>query len=244
MTKTGSRRARLPAPPREAASKSASKSTIGSRGRSGRTARLELPPRPRPRRTHAERRAETRTKILDAVVDAIADLGVQRTTAQVIAQRAGVTWGAVQHHFGDKDALLLAVLEDSFNRFAERVGDIAVAGSTIGERASLFVDGAWEHFRSRYFRSTFEILLNVLGREEHAGAVDWRLRMARAWDGVWSRIFADVRVSRSRSLAVQHFTISALSGLAQTMMLAGSQARAPRQELEMLKDALARGLAS
>lgn len=70
-------------------------------------------------------------------------------TAQTITARAGVTWGAVQHQFGGKDELLLAVLEDSFHRFAERIAGIAVAGTTLDQRASLFVDRAWEHFRSR-----------------------------------------------------------------------------------------------
>ena len=204
---------------------------------------LVLAKRPRVRRTHAERTAETRARILDAVVDAIAEHGVQRTTAQVISQRSGVTWGAVQHHFGDKDALLLAVLEDSFNRFASRVGKIGVEGSSIEERASMFVDGAWEHFRSRYFRSTFEILLNHLGREGESRASDWRHRMAEAWNGVWSRIFADARLDKADSRALQHFTISTLSGLAQTMVLAGGIAKTPARELEMLKRTLASELA-
>jgi AcrR family transcriptional regulator len=203
--------------------------------------RLDLPPRPRARRTHAERRAETRAKILAAVVDSIAEQGFQRTTAQAIAARAGVTWGAVQHQFGGKDGLLLAVLEDSFNRFAERMTDIAPGKTTLDERASLFVDRAWEHYSSRHFRSTFEILLSYLGREEHADAGDWRGEMARAWDGLWSRVFADAKLTRGKSLTLQNFVISALTGLAQTATLAGT-AKAPKAELELLKDALARSL--
>ena len=209
---------------------------------SARPVRLELPRRAQPRRSHAARRAETRAKILAAVVDSIAELGFQRSTAQAITARAGVTWGAVQHQFGGKDGLLLAVLEDSFNRFAERLEGIAPGDTTLDERAVLFVDRAWEHFRSRHFRSTFEILLSYFGREEHAGAGDWRGQMARAWDGLWSRIFADASLTRARSLALQNFTISALSGLAQTAMLAGPAAKAPKAELDLLKETLARAL--
>ncbi len=209
--------------------------------RSAQSVRLELPVRPPQRRSHAERRAETRAKIIAAVVDTIAEHGFQGATAQVIVTRAGVTWGAVQHHFGGKDALLLAVLEDAFNRFAERLTDIPVAETTIAKRVSLFVDRAWEHFRGRHFRSSFEILLNYLGREEHAGAVDWRAQMAGAWDRVWSRIFADAHVPRRRSLMLQHFTIATLSGLATTLMLQ-SNAALPPQELDLLKQTLTRAL--
>ena len=50
---------------------------------------------------------------MKAVVETIADVGFQKTTAAEIARRAGVTWGAVQHHFGGKEGILLAVLEAS-----------------------------------------------------------------------------------------------------------------------------------
>ena len=108
--------------------------------------------------------------------------------------------------------------------------------------ADRLVDQAWDHFRGRHYRATFEILLNYLGREEHHGAGDWRLEMSRAWDGVWSRIFADATLPRKRSLMLQHFTVSALSGLASTLMLHGGDARLPKWELDVLKATLLRQL--
>ena len=98
--------------------------------------RLRLAAARRPRRSHAERRAETRAKIIDGVVESIADIGLAATTATEIARRSGATWGAVQHHFGDKDGLMSAVLEESFNRFAERIDAIPVAGTDLEQRSS------------------------------------------------------------------------------------------------------------
>ena len=206
--------------------------------------RLALSAPPRRRRSHAERSAATRARILDAVVDVIATDGFGGLTAQALAQRSGVTWGAVQHHFGDKDRLLRAVLEDSFERFAERLDRVRVAGTSLAARAALFVDLAWEHFSGRHYRATFEILLNHLGREAPVGAGDWRLEMSRAWDRVWSRIFADARIPRRRSLALQHFTVSALAGLAATLMLQGGKASPAKGGLDVLKSTLRRELAA
>jgi AcrR family transcriptional regulator len=206
--------------------------------------RLALAAAPRVRRTHAERSATTRAKIIAAVVEVIARNGFQGLTAQQVAQRSGVTWGAVQHHFGGKDQLLLAVLEDSFERFAERLEHAPVAGASLADRAAIFVDQAWEHFRSRHYRATFEILLNYLGRAEHRGAGNWRFEMSRAWDRVWSRIFGDVKVPRKQSLMLQHFTVSALSGLAATLMLQGGDAELPKGELDVLKSTLVRELSA
>lgn len=207
--------------------------------------RLELPQQPRARRTHAQRTAETRAKILAAVVDSIAQVGYQATTAAEITRRSGVTWGAVQHHFGGKDGMLTAVLEDSFNRFAARIEEIPSEDVAIDERARLFVERAWEHFSSDHYRATFEILLCYMRREHTAadGGASWQARMTQAWDSVWSQLFAAATTSRRRSLMLQHYTVSVLSGLASTLTLEGEGAALVESELELLTRTLQAELA-
>jgi AcrR family transcriptional regulator len=202
------------------------------------------PRRRRPRRSHAERTAETRARILAAVVESIADVGFERTTAVEVTSRAGVTWGAVQHHFGDKDGMFVAVLEASFARFAELLDGVpdAGAGAALEKRAALFVDRAWEHFSSPLFRSTFEILRSHLGREDRHPQ-DWQARMFRGWDRIWMRIFGDSPIPRRRHLVLQHYAVSLFTGLASTLALEGGAARLRPVELELLKDTLARELA-
>ncbi len=194
----------------------------------------------RERRSHAERRADTRQRIISAAVKSIAELGFQRTTAMQIAERAGVTWGAVQHHFGGKDGMLHAVLEETFRRFEERIGDLNVEKLSLESRVSLFVDRAWEHFSSDHYRSTFEILLN----DAPEAPDNWQLEMSRSWDRVWSRVFSDAAISRQRHYTLQHYTVSALSGLASTKILGGNLARTRAAELDLLKDTLIKELSA
>jgi AcrR family transcriptional regulator len=196
-----------------------------------------------PRRSHAERTAETRARVIAAVVESIADVGYQRTTAAEIARRAGVTWGAVQHHFGGKDGILEAVLEDSFDRFAARLADLPLEGTSLEERAHLFVERAWAHFASPHYRSTFEILLNHLPRVEVRGEASLQARTFRAWDRVWTRLFPESSISRRRRVRLAHYTLAVLSGLASTVMLEGPGAELPPEELELLAATLARELA-
>lgn len=54
---------------------------------------------------------ETRQLLLRSAVRCLADGGPEAVSANLIAQRAGVTWGTVQHQFGDVDGLWAAVLE-------------------------------------------------------------------------------------------------------------------------------------
>jgi AcrR family transcriptional regulator len=198
----------------------------------------------RVRRSHAERTAETRAKILAAVVDSIAEVGFHRTTAVEITRRAGVTWGAVQHHFEDKDGILVAVLEDSFGRFAARLEDVPVERLSLERRVALFVERAWQHFSSREYASTFEILLDHLRREDlpAQGGARWQIQMSRAWERVWQRFFGDAAVPRKRQLRLQHYTVAVLSGLASTMMLEGNGSSLPRDELALLETTLLREL--
>jgi len=197
------------------------------------------------RRTHAERTAKTRAKIIAAAVESIGEVGFQRATASEIVSRAGVTWGAVQHHFGGKDGILLAVLEDSFDRFTECLGDLPGADASLAERVSRFVDGAWQHFGGPHYHSTFEILLQARAAggegEERPG---WRSEMFRAWNDVWSRLFADSPLPRRRHVTLQHYTLAVLSGLASLRMLEGSDAARREAELELLKQTLARELSA
>lgn len=55
---------------------------------------------------HEERRAS----IAAAAAEAIAEDGIEAVTMKGIAERAGVTTGAVTHYFSDKDEVVLAAL--------------------------------------------------------------------------------------------------------------------------------------
>ncbi len=207
----------------------------------GDTPRIRIPVPERARRSQAERTAGTRARIIEAVVACIDEVGFPRTTASEITRRAGVSWGAVQHHFGGKDGILAAVLEDSFNRFAARVGDVSGETDSIEKRVSLFVDRAWEHFASPHFRSTFEILLGHVPEDPEAEPA-WRAAMFRAWNGIWMRLFGDVGLSRRRLTVVQHVTLALLSGLASLRVLEGPGAAPREAELSLLKQTLVREL--
>jgi len=196
---------------------------------------IELPVAPRKRRKQADRTAETRAKIIAAVTDLIAERGFARTTAQEISARAGVTWGAVQHHFGGKDGILAAVLEASFNHFADLIAETPTDGVPLEDRVASFVDRAWEHYASRHYRTTFEILLNMVGPDGDGDVPQWQSQMYRAWNEVWIGVFPDVRPSRRREYFIQHYTLSVLSGLATTLMLQGDDAELPGEELDLLK---------
>jgi AcrR family transcriptional regulator len=66
----------------------------------------------------------TRRAILDAAAELFAEGGEKRLSIREVCARAGVTAPTVYHHFGDKDGLVLKVIEDSFSAFAQTVDEL------------------------------------------------------------------------------------------------------------------------
>ena len=77
------------------------------------------------------RRAETRSRLLDAGADLFARKGFHATSAEAVADAAGRTTGALYNHFGGKEGLLVALLEDWM------AGTVAQLSETIAGKDEL-----------------------------------------------------------------------------------------------------------
>jgi len=78
------------------------------------------------RRTQAERSATTRAALLAAGRELFAGHGYADAGREDIAERAGVTRGALYHHFANKRDLFFAVVEDVERELTERVAQAAM----------------------------------------------------------------------------------------------------------------------
>lgn len=58
-----------------------------------------------------DRSRATRARLLEAAITCLAELGWTASTVAVVAERAGVSRGAAQHHFPTREALFTAALE-------------------------------------------------------------------------------------------------------------------------------------
>jgi AcrR family transcriptional regulator len=75
------------------------------------------------RRTQAERSAETREALIAAARSLFAANGYADVSLETIVRTAGVTRGALYHHFADKTELFAAVFERVEGEVAARMGD-------------------------------------------------------------------------------------------------------------------------
>jgi TetR/AcrR family transcriptional regulator, regulator of cefoperazone and chloramphenicol sensitivity len=117
------------------------------------------------RRTSAPRKRgdDTRSKIIDETVRCIVEEGFAAATAKHVAERAGVTWGVIQYHFGDRNGMLMAVVDDGVARLVQSLSSADVSELPLRERIEVVVDIAWSCYSSPTSMAAFEILRAIRG---------------------------------------------------------------------------------
>jgi len=103
----------------------------------------------------------TRDLVLDETVRCVIEEGFAAASAKHIAERAGVTSGVVQYHFGDRDGLLMAVVDRGFALLLDSLRSLPPPSEPASrrERVELVVTAAWEVFSSSDSRVALEILI-------------------------------------------------------------------------------------
>ncbi len=122
----------------------------------------------------AQKSKNTREKILNSAISLIKEGGFSAASASRIAERAGITWGAAQHHFGSKEDILDAVMAISHERFITSVSAPHLRQGTLADRVDAFVDCMWTHYQDDVYLAGLEILL--AGRESNPGMEAFDLR--------------------------------------------------------------------
>jgi AcrR family transcriptional regulator len=89
------------------------------------------------RRTQEERSRTTRAALLAAARDLFAEHGFTATGREQIAERAGVTRGALYHHFGSKERLFRAVVEQLEEELGAQVMVAAARSDDAAEQLRL-----------------------------------------------------------------------------------------------------------
>ena len=102
-----------------------------------------------------------RLQIIEAAIASILEVGFYRSSTNEIARRANVSWGALQYHFGTREALLLAVVEELDRRFLEDIAGASVEGDTVERRVTSLYEILGRHYDSPAFLVRLQIVLNL-----------------------------------------------------------------------------------
>ncbi|MBI4518417.1 MAG: TetR/AcrR family transcriptional regulator [Deltaproteobacteria bacterium] len=168
----------------------------------------------RGRGTQAERSDDTRERVITAAVDCIAESGYKHASVTRIAERSGVSWGGIQHHFGTKDAIIQAVLDHALDEFLLDSRRISPTADTLENRVKVLVEGAWRLVNRPGFRAFFEIMLSH--RYEPPRRNPARRYRARVWNVIiaaWDHLFGHLQLSQEQVELARRVTFTTLGGM-------------------------------
>ena len=188
----------------------------------------------RKRRTQEERSTETRDKIVRGAAKCIVEHGYKAATMKAIAEAAGVTWGAIQHHFGDKESILKGVTDLGAIEFRERIQHINLAGMSLQKRVDEFLAQAQKQTEDDLYLASMEIFRN---KSQKMSLRDYSL-MEEVLLDTWAAVFGDANISKKRHGQLRDFTYMTVNAIAmERMSFQGGEAHT-KSHYKLLKECL------
>jgi AcrR family transcriptional regulator len=168
------------------------------------------------RQPQQERSRATRQALLDAAIASLGELGWGGSTVAVVAERAGVSRGAAQHHFPTREALFTAAIDELMSAWIDdlrRQRDELPVGV---DRVRAVVGRIVDVYTGPLFRAALELWVAAasdaqlreqiapferrIGREAHAVVVEL-LDADESRPGVREAIQATLDLARGLGLA-------------------------------------------
>jgi AcrR family transcriptional regulator len=110
------------------------------------------------REPQQDRSRATRARLLEAAIASLAELGWTASTVAVVAERAGVSRGAAQHHFPTRESLFTAALEHvTALRAAEMKRELAELPAGARPDTAAVVELVMNLFTGTVFRSALTL---------------------------------------------------------------------------------------
>jgi AcrR family transcriptional regulator len=172
------------------------------------------------RRSQKERSAETSARLMRATIDLLHNRGLARTSTPEIARLAGVSRGALTHHFAGREAIISASVADLLGRTTRDLHRFAEDFMARGGSSEEIVDHIWTMMSDRLFYVTMEYLpearhnpefradLVAVVREFHAGL-----------DAVWTALASRTGADPDHTRIVMNATMCLVRGMiAQTVL--------------------------
>src|SRR5690349_24027133 len=104
-----------------------------------------------------DRSRATRLRLLETAIRCLAEHGWEASTVGFIAAEAGISRGAVQHHFRTREALILAALEHMFAERAALLDAVADPADSGPDRVHTVVSGLVDAIGGELFRAALQV---------------------------------------------------------------------------------------
>ena len=104
-----------------------------------------------------DRSRATRQRLLETTIRCLAREGWEVSTVAFIAAEAGISRGAVQHHFPTREVLIIAALEHMFEERAALLDALPDPGDAGPDRVHAVVTGLVDAIGGELFRAALQV---------------------------------------------------------------------------------------
>lgn len=186
----------------------------------------------RQRRTQAERTAQTRRVLLEAAIALLYKRGYGATNGMLIAQKAGVSRGAMLHQFRTTADLMAFVVESVYEEELERYKEMLPSSDNPEQRLLAYPEAVWKVLSRPSGIAVLEILQGT--RSDKV--------LAKKLRPVQARIEADAHGrAHEASWALMRLIVWAVRGLSVAKVLAPDPNSVP-EAIQLLRELMRAGL--
>ncbi|GAB3010249.1 TetR/AcrR family transcriptional regulator [Mycobacterium bourgelatii] len=166
----------------------------------------------RPAHGKQARAERTRARVVDVTAQIVLNEGLAAASGRHIAETAGVTWGVIQYHFGDRDGLLMSVVDQGFAELMEALKPLppTTADTSTRDRVDAVVTAAWRAMSSPTARAATEILIGTRATRG-AAETEHLIQLAKTFSTLGTII--DENLSPTQSAEIGAHLLIALRGM-------------------------------
>lgn len=166
------------------------------------------------RRSQKERSAETSARLMASTIDLMHRRGLSRTTTSDIARHAGVSRGALTHHFASREAIIGASIADLLSKSTRDLHRFAEEFMARGGTSDEIVDYIWRMMDDRLFVVTMEYLPEARHNPDFRADLIPTVREFHAGlDAIWNALAARAGTAPDHTRTVMNATMCLFRGM-------------------------------
>ncbi len=160
------------------------------------------------------RSSRMKRRVLEETLNCIYDLGLQNTSTVEITKRAGVSRGAMLHHFPSKEELFCAAFESQLKKEVEQLRDVAGTYAEGEVTLDTFFDYMWSRFTGRAYAITLDYLVAARTNPYLKSRVEKaRSEYERSLRSIWSQTIVYDELRNPDAQAMFDLTLCLFRGM-------------------------------
>lgn len=170
---------------------------------------------PAKRRTQKDRTRESRQRLREATIAVLVERGYAGLTTKEVIIRAGVSNGALMHHYASKMELVIDATADIYEAAIERGQRIARTPAAHSDPVGGFIKDCMSVYFEWPFIAALEVLMVARTDAELMPQILPVMQRYRSLtNDLWLKVFTETGIARPQAETVLNLTLNLVRGMA------------------------------